>query len=100
MRLLFVGSVILALASTGLTSSVAARNASYSMCLCHYGYGNVHSDAVECDATGGRCSARKVSYSMCHCHYGYGNVCSIAVECDATGGRCRGPCGAPALQDQ
>jgi hypothetical protein len=93
MRLLFVGSVMIALASTGFASSVAARNASYSMCLCHYGYGTVRSDAVECDATGGRCSARKVSYPKCHCHYGYGDVCSGEVECDATGGRCGGSCG-------
>jgi hypothetical protein len=92
MRLSFVGSVMIALALTGLASSAAARTARYSTCLCHYGYGDVRSNAGECDATGGRCSARTARYSTCLCHYGYGDVCSVAVECDASGGRCQGQC--------
>jgi hypothetical protein len=93
MRLLFLGSVMIVLALTGLASSAAARNARYSTCLCHYGYGDVRSGTAACDATGGRCSARNARYSTCLCHYGYGDVCSVRVECGASGGRCGGPCG-------
>jgi hypothetical protein len=92
MRLSFVDSVVIALALAGLASSAGARTVRYSTCLCHYGYGDVRTNAVECDASGGRCSARAVHYSTCLCRYGYGDVCSVAAECDASGGRCQGHC--------
>jgi hypothetical protein len=59
MRLSFVGFVMIVLALAGLApSSVAAQNARYSRCICHYGYGDVCSVAVSCYDRGGRCRGR------------------------------------------
>jgi hypothetical protein len=56
-----VWSALVIVTVAAFTPGIAAANdtkvaASYPVCSCHFGYGNVCLTAASCDASGGRCT--------------------------------------------